>query len=158
MFSTLQNLEHIIRTAFGDSDDTYGGNLWVMPMQGVYQGNGAGPLIWAVVSSPLLNIIREEGFRNFFKTSISLQEIRFVGYAFVDDTNLIQTSKDGTKTSAEMLEQMQAGAKMWKGIIDATGGALSVEKSHWCWLIEFIWDDRGNYRYATNSTSGIDTE
>jgi hypothetical protein len=51
MFSTLQNLEHTIRTAYGDSEETYGGDLWViLPMQGVYQGNGAGPLIWAVVS------------------------------------------------------------------------------------------------------------
>ena len=148
MFSTLQNLEHTIRTAYGDSKETYGGDLWVVPMQGVYQGNGAGPLIWAVVSSPLLDIMREEGFGTFFKTSISSQAIRFVGYAFVDDTDLIQTSKDGTETGAEILEQMQEGVNMWEGIIDATGGALAVEKSRW-WLIDFIWDDRGNYRYAT---------
>jgi hypothetical protein len=45
VFSTLQNLEHTIRTAYGDSEDTYGGDMWVIPMQGVYQGNGAGPLI-----------------------------------------------------------------------------------------------------------------
>jgi hypothetical protein len=44
----LQNLEHTIRTAHGDSEETYGGDLWVIPMQGVYQGNGAGPLIWAL--------------------------------------------------------------------------------------------------------------
>jgi hypothetical protein len=65
MFSTLQNLEHTIRTAYGDSEETYGGDLWVIPIQGVYQGNGAGPLIWAVVSSPLLDIMQEEGFGNF---------------------------------------------------------------------------------------------
>ncbi len=148
MFSTLQNLEHTIRTAYGDSEETYGGDLWVIPMQGVYQGNGAGPLIWAVVSSPLLDIMREEGFGTFFKTSISSQDIRFVGYAFVDDTDLIQTSKDGTETGDEMREQMQAGVNTWEGIIDATGGALAVEKSRW-WLIDFIWDEKGNYRYAT---------
>jgi hypothetical protein len=72
MFSrTLQNLEHFICTVYGDSEESYGGNLWVIPMQGVYQGNGAGTLIWVVVSSPLLDIIREEGFGTFFKTIIS---------------------------------------------------------------------------------------
>jgi hypothetical protein len=147
MFSTLQNLEHTIRTAYGDSEETYGGDLWIIPMQGVYQGNGAGPLIWAVVSSPLLDIMREEGFGTFFKTSISSQDIRFVGYAFVDNTDLIQTSKDGTETGDEMREQMQAGVDLWEGIIDATGGALAVEKSCW-WLIDFIWDDQGNFKYA----------
>jgi hypothetical protein len=95
MFSTLQNLEHTIQTAYGNSEETYGGDLWVIPMQGVYQGKGAGPLIWAVVSSPLLDIMREEGFGTFFKTSFSAQAIRFVGYAFVDDTDLVQTGKDG---------------------------------------------------------------
>jgi hypothetical protein len=66
MFSTLQDLEHHIRTAFRDSKDTYGGDIWVIPMQGIYQGNGAGPIIWAVVSSPLLQIMKEEGFGTFF--------------------------------------------------------------------------------------------
>jgi hypothetical protein len=35
IFSTLQNLEHTIRTAYRDSEETYGGNLWEIPMQGV---------------------------------------------------------------------------------------------------------------------------
>jgi hypothetical protein len=133
MFSTLQNLEHTIRTAYGDSEDTYGGDMWVIPMQGVYQGNGAGPLNWAVGSSLLLDIMREEGFGIFYQTSLSAQVIRFVGYAFVDDTDLVQTGKDGSETGLEILEQMQAGVNLWEGIIDATGGALSVKKSRW-WL------------------------
>jgi hypothetical protein len=147
MFSMLQNLEHTICTAYGDSEETYGGDLWVIPMQGVYQGNGVGHLIWVVVSSLLLDIMREEGFGTFFKTSISSQDIRFLGYAFVDDTDLIQTSKDGTETGDEMREQMQIGVDLWKGIIDVTGRALAVEKSCW-WLIDFIWDDQGNFKYA----------
>jgi hypothetical protein len=46
-----------------------------------------------------------------------------------------------------MREQMQAGVDLWEGIIDATGGALAVEISRW-WLIDFIWDDQGNFKYA----------
>jgi hypothetical protein len=129
MFSTLQNLEHTIQTAYGDSEDTYGGDMWVIPMQGVYQVGGAGPLIWAVVSSLLLDIMCEEEFGTFFKTSLSAQVIRFVGYAFVDDTDLFQTGKDGSETGLEIMEHMQAGVHLWEGIIDATGGALLVEKS-----------------------------
>ena len=62
-------------------------------MQGVYQGNGAGPIIWAVVSSPLLQILKEDGYGTFFQSSISRLPIRTVGFAFVDDTDLIQTAK-----------------------------------------------------------------
>jgi hypothetical protein len=36
MFSTLQNVEPQIRTAYGDSPDSYGGAVWTVPMQGVY--------------------------------------------------------------------------------------------------------------------------
>jgi hypothetical protein len=95
-FTLIQNLEHKIGTAYGDSDKTYGGKLWVIPMQGVYQGHGAGPTIWAVVSSPLLQILKEQGFGTFFKASITNNTIRLVGYAFVDDTDLIQTGKEGS--------------------------------------------------------------
>jgi hypothetical protein len=48
----FQNLEHQICTAYGDSPDSYGSAVWTVPMQGVYQGNGAGPIIWAVISPP----------------------------------------------------------------------------------------------------------
>jgi hypothetical protein len=35
MFTTLQDLEHNIRTAYGDSSITYGGNLWAVPLQDI---------------------------------------------------------------------------------------------------------------------------
>jgi hypothetical protein len=99
MFSTLQNLEHQICTAYGDSSESYGGTVWTVPMQGVYQGNGAVPIIWAVISSPLLQIMKEEGFGTFFCTSITDDKIQLVGYAFVDDTDLVQTGKTGQETA-----------------------------------------------------------
>ncbi len=56
MFTTLQELKHKVRTAYGDSESTYGGSE-VVPMHGVMQGNGAGPAIWAVVSTPILSML-----------------------------------------------------------------------------------------------------
>ena len=61
LFTTLQDAEHKVRTAFGDSSLSYGGNNWVVPIHGIGQGNGAGPAIWAVVSTPLLNLLRSKG-------------------------------------------------------------------------------------------------
>jgi hypothetical protein len=117
-------------------------------MQGVYQGNGAGPIIWAVVSSPLLRIMKEEGFGTFFKTSLSGQDIRIVGYAFVDDTDLIQTGRNSHTTGEEVCQDMQKALNLWEGLIRATGGALVVEKSSW-WLIDFRWNVDGSARYVT---------
>ena len=63
-------------------------------MQGVYQGNGAGPIVWAVVSSSLLQILHEDRFGMYFWTALSNKMIRIVDYAFVGDTDLIQMAWD----------------------------------------------------------------
>jgi hypothetical protein len=79
MFTTLQNLEHTIRTIYGDSETGYGGTLWTVPSHGLVQGNGAGPTIWAIVVTPLLNQMRQRGFGFFYLTCISNEELHFVG-------------------------------------------------------------------------------
>eukprot|EP00957_Ditylum_brightwellii_P204348 15338837-Ditylum_brightwellii.AAC.1 len=46
-FTTLQDMVHTVRTAYGDSIESYGGDLWALPCspppQGLGQGNGAAP-------------------------------------------------------------------------------------------------------------------
>jgi hypothetical protein len=61
VFTTLQNLHHTVRTIYGDSKSGYGETLWAVPYYGVDQGNGAGPVIWAVVSTPVLKMMKDEG-------------------------------------------------------------------------------------------------
>jgi hypothetical protein len=49
MFTTLQNLEHKVRTAYGDSTQTYGGPNWIIPPPGRSMGNkddGPPPRAW----------------------------------------------------------------------------------------------------------------
>ena len=75
MFTTLQNIKHTIRTAYGDSQHSYGGDPWLVPMQGVLKDNGAGPMLWAVVSTPVLNVMWAKGFGTYFRTCISDEEI-----------------------------------------------------------------------------------
>jgi hypothetical protein len=54
MFESLQKAEHRVTiTAFGISEQTYRKNLTI-PYQGVGQGNGGGPVIWAVISTVIL--------------------------------------------------------------------------------------------------------
>ena len=49
-------------------------------------------LLHAQWYSPLLQMLKEDGFGTFFMTAISNQMIWIVSYAFVDDTDLIQTA------------------------------------------------------------------
>jgi hypothetical protein len=60
MFSTLQNLKHMVWTIYGDSEARYGGTLWAVPIMG--WDNEMGPTLWVVVSTPLLNQMRQRGF------------------------------------------------------------------------------------------------
>jgi len=89
MFTTIQNLEHRIRSVNGDSTLGFSGRLWAVPIGGVGQGNGAGPQIWALVSTPVLHMLRSEGLGAFFEASVSGDRLFFVGYSFVDDTDLV---------------------------------------------------------------------
>ena len=61
MFMSIQNLQHRIRTVYGDSEVGFSGAFYVVPIRGVGQGNGAGPQIWAVVSTLVSNMLRSLG-------------------------------------------------------------------------------------------------
>jgi hypothetical protein len=62
VFTTLQNLYHTVRTIYGYSKYGCGEKLWAVPYSGVGLGNGAGPAIWAAVSTPVLKMMKDEGF------------------------------------------------------------------------------------------------
>jgi len=153
VFTTLQNLSHTIRTAYGNSDETYGGSFWVVPvtdgpgpMHGIMQGNGKGPALWAVMSSPVLSMLRAEGFGTIFKLAITGDTIHYVGFSFVDDTDQIETARSAEEKAQEVIIKMQGGIDCWDGGIKVTGGAIVPYKSHW-YLLDFIWEN-GQWRLA----------
>jgi hypothetical protein len=148
MFTTLQDLTHSVRTAYGDSDLTCGGTD-VIPMHGVMQSNGAGPAIWAVVSTPILNMLRTAKVGSFLSTPISKHSIRFVGYSFVDDTDLIQTPRHDKETYQDVFTGLQHSLNTWEGGLQATGGAIVPEKSFW-YLVDFKWSSE-NWRYCSST-------
>jgi len=61
MFGMIQQLWHFIRTVHGDSALSFSGTNSSKLIQGLGQGNGAGPAIWAIVTSPILNSVRQAG-------------------------------------------------------------------------------------------------
>jgi len=151
MFQTIQNMQHFVRTSYGDSAASFGGTKWTVPIHGVGQGNGAGPAIWAAVSTPVLNMMRDEGYGTFFTTAITAEDIQFVGYAFVDDTDLCETARNFEETAVSVATRMQQALNCWEGGIRATGGAIVPAKSHW-YLLDFQWRD-GRWSYAPISAT-----
>ena len=155
MFQSIQLMIHRIRTLFGDSDITWGGEdlkdlgNWENYPQGVLQGNAAGPTIWSLLSSIIFEILHKRGFAVEFCTSISKELFCLVGFAYVDDSDLIQTGSD----PVQVLNSMQELINSWSELMDVTGGAISVDKSWW-YMIDYVWK-RGKW-IAVDADNNMD--
>ena len=56
------------------------------------KGNGSGPSTWVVISVVKIYILRATGRGLNLITALSITNISFVCYIFVDDTDLVHTS------------------------------------------------------------------
>jgi hypothetical protein len=129
MMLTLLTAWHYVTTAFGESKRRYRGID--RPLQGIGQGNGAGPAIWAVISAVLLCIMRDSGYGLNFITATSSLAIVLAGFAFVDDTALLHAAPHPSTTAATLVPQMQQVVDTWEGLLRATCGDLRDDKSYW---------------------------
>jgi hypothetical protein len=154
MFETLQGAEHRVTTAFGTSDKTYGKNLTI-PYQGVGQGNGAGPAIWAVISTVIIAMMATAGHGFHMLSAITTSLITMVCYAFVDDTDVVQSACDVYQKGEDVVTLMQTAVDRWEGGLRATVGALVPTKSHW-YLIDFEWTGKlWKYRHSDQMKGSI---
>ncbi len=147
MFTTIQNTKYVTRTAYGDSQATFGGleEGFIAKPQGTGQGNGSGPQIWAVVSSRMFEVLRKRGHTTSHVTPISQQDLQLSGFAYVDDSDIIASS--GINNNPDLtIELMQATIDCWEGVAKSTGGALEPSKSWW-YLVFFEWEN-GLPRYG----------
>jgi len=136
MVRTLQRMRHHTRMAFGDLVVSKGRREWGGPIAGIRQGNGAGPQIWAAVSSPLFDILRSDGFFALLIGAISGYKWKLAGFAFVDDTDLIETGIEESASASDVAHRMQDAVAEWEALLSATGGALVLEKCIW-YLVDF---------------------
>jgi hypothetical protein len=136
VFTTIQKMKRYIRTTFGVSSDYFGGDrdfeLFAIPIQTICQGNGAGPQIWALVSTPVLNLMRTEGYGFAFRCVLTNKQLAFVGYAFVDDAD-IGISHPKMSSPTTIAAEMQSAVTTWQEGLYATGGApdKSVDWASW---------------------------
>jgi hypothetical protein len=138
MFQVIQNLTHHIRTAFGDSIQTYGpdSHAGIHPNQGILQGNGAAGTTWTAVSSAIIAAMKSQGYGYSSWTAISDAAIELVCSAFVDDTDLVHSGPSNSTPGAAIIDDLQTVLDTWDGLLRATGGALEKSKSYW-YLIDY---------------------
>ena len=147
MLVTIQNFNHHVRTTFGNSETALF-NIDGQPFQGICQGNGAGPTIWVAVSAPLLDMMRAAGHGVHYTTPLSNSKDSLVGFAFVDDTDIVEGQLNSTPlTFDEVMHCMQRAVDRWEGGLQATGGAIRPEKS-FIYPIEFKFSPSGQYSFT----------
>ena len=129
LFSTIRDMKHFIRTSYGDSRDSY--TEQDVPFHGILQGNGAGPTIWAMVSTPLLDRMRDNGHGVKIDSKDGI--ITIPAFAFVDDTDLAQDNENDIG-----IESTQRAVSEWEDALKATGGLLVPHKCKF-FVVEHKW-------------------
>ena len=146
MLRCIQDMKHHIRTTFGDSSTSFTISQAAIPFQGILQGNGAAPTIWVLISTPLLNMLRDAENGAYMTSPISNDPDHIVGFAFVDDTDLVCFQQGHLRLTDEIMQNMQQGIDRWEGGLKLTGGAIVPEKS-WIYAIDFTFDETGKWHY-----------
>ena len=144
MFGTIQRMIHKVRTAFGDSQDTYHADNpeYLLPVQGTGQGNGAGPSIWSILCSTIFEILHKEGYSSRFCYALSRGVYEICGFAYVDDCDLFYLGNDAD----EIFDGLSSMLRLWDELMEVTGAAIAPDKCWW-YLIEFTWH-RGRWSYS----------
>jgi hypothetical protein len=136
MLGTIQQMQFFLRTSFGDSDTSFGGDNPNNPLQGVCQGNGGGPAVWLAISAVLTLLLHRRGDATRIASPMTQRMATLVGLLFVDDTDVFSTSS--TDDPQASITRLQHAVNSWRDGLTATGGALRPEKCSWG-LISYHW-------------------
>mmetsp|Transcript_10490 Transcript_10490/g.19595 ORF Transcript_10490/g.19595 Transcript_10490/m.19595 type:complete len:117 (-) Transcript_10490:2007-2357(-) len=88
--------------------------------------------MWSILSSCIFEILRQHGHCNSIKSSIRHLILELSGFAYVDDTDLLQIND----TVEEVVRHMQRKITDWNDSVGVTGGILSPSKCWW-YLVTF---------------------
>ena len=79
-----------------------------VPLSGIGQGNGLGPMLWALISTKMLQMMEKADHGVHLLTSFSRQAISLVGFAFVDNMDLFLAGRAMDTVSEDMVAEFQS--------------------------------------------------
>ena len=92
---------------------------------------------------------KRKGHGAKFVCPVSLAKGELSAILFVDDTDVIHFNMEKNETALEAHATLQESVKSLGNLLMASGGALKPVKCFY-YLISFVWDAQGRWRYAKN--------
>jgi hypothetical protein len=126
----LQTMKFFQHTGFGESKTFFKGNSFFPYMMGLEQRSRAAPPSWIQLSAVLVTIFKQLALGALIQDPISEELIHTMGALYVDDTDLY-TWKEHIMVPGELWCQTQIKLEQWSCLLNATGGALKLEKCFW---------------------------
>ena len=137
-FRVLQQGRHRIKTGYGLVGPAYGNEDEKEPITGIGQGNGMGPSLWCLMSTVIIKTCKRKGHGTTIRTPISKKIVSLLGFAFVDDADLVTATKNACTSGVEMIQKIQALMTEWCGCVWATGGYIALAKTRWFLILFFL--------------------
>jgi len=125
LLAPLHHAKHFTRTAYGDSLRYFSGDN----LQGAGQGNTGAAPFWTMISTHMIEVMKDMQFHSKFISPITKEEIILSLIAFVDDTELFLT--DPNNNLQHLVAKAQEAINTWRHLLQVTGGAMRPEKCAW---------------------------
>ena len=149
LFKVVQKAKHRIKTSYGVSASVYGNKE--SAISGFGRGNGLGPALWALISSIIIKTSKAKGRGMKVTTPISKQDLSLLGFAFVNDADLVCGANDVHTTGTNMIPRLPSLMTYQNSMIQATGGLIAPRKTRW-FLISFVFWDGLDWVYHTKES------
>jgi hypothetical protein len=148
MLGAIEKMKFFLRTGFSNSTSFAGGGI-SMKTQGFYQGNGASPAGWVVISICILQAHRRKGHGAKFLCPITKLKQHLSAILYIDDTDILHIDLTKDETIEKVHTAIQGSVDSWGNLLIATGGALQPNKCFYS-IILFEWTN-SEWRYTENS-------
>ena len=102
-FRVLQQGRHRIKTGFGLSKPVYVNEDPEEPIARIGQGNGMGPSLWCIMSSVVIKTCKRKDHGTTITTPISKKISSILGFAFMDDADLVTAARHGCTSGVKMI-------------------------------------------------------
>ena len=127
MLTEFEEMKYFLWTAYGDSKN-FACITIEIKFQGLYQGSGADPAGWAVISITIICAHKSKGHGGHFVCTISNLTGHLAALLFVDDTYMIHINLKYEETMTVSHQAMQDSIYTWSQLLIASVGAFKPPK------------------------------